>query len=54
MPRRAESMVIEWSAIHQQELMQNWNQLQNDQPALYTFIAEKAIQNISCNISLYW
>ncbi|GAH17365.1 unnamed protein product, partial [marine sediment metagenome] len=33
MPRRAESMVIEWSAIHQQELMQNWNRLQNDQPA---------------------
>lgn len=33
MPRRAESMVIEWSATHQQELMQNWNRLQNDQPA---------------------
>jgi len=33
MPRRAESMVIEWSATHQQELMQNWNRLKNDQPA---------------------
>ena len=32
--RRAESMVIEWAALHQQELMQNWNRLQDDQPAL--------------------
>ena len=32
--RRAESMVIEWAALHQQELMQNWNRLQDDHPAL--------------------
>ena len=32
--RRAESMVIEWAALHQQELMENWNRLQEDQPAL--------------------
>lgn len=33
LPRRAQSMVIEWAALHQQELMQNWNRLHNDQPA---------------------
>ena len=31
LPRRAESMVIEWAALHQQELMDNWNRLSNDQ-----------------------
>jgi hypothetical protein len=33
LPHRAESMVIEWTALHQHELIQNWNRLQNDQPA---------------------
>ena len=28
---RAASMVIEWAAIHQQELMHNWDRLRNDQ-----------------------
>ncbi len=32
LPRRAESMVIEWAALHQQELMDNWHRLNNDQP----------------------
>ena len=31
LPRRAESMVIEWTALHQQALMDNWNRLRNDQ-----------------------
>jgi hypothetical protein len=33
LPRRAESMVIEWTALHQQELMENWHRLEDDQPA---------------------
>ena len=33
LPRRAESMVIEWAALHQQELTINWQRLHNDQPA---------------------
>ena len=33
LPRRAQSMIIEWTALHQQELMQNWNRLQSDRPA---------------------
>ncbi len=33
LPRRAESLVIEWAALHQRELMQNWHRLHNDQPA---------------------
>jgi hypothetical protein len=33
LPRRAESMVIEWAALHQVELMENWRRLRNDQPA---------------------
>ena len=32
LPNRATSLVIEWAALHQQELMRNWNQLRNDQP----------------------
>ena len=28
LPRRAVSMVIEWAAIHQQELMDNWKRLE--------------------------
>ncbi len=31
LPRRAESMVFEWAALHQQELMDNWDRLNNDQ-----------------------
>ena len=31
LPRRAESMVFEWAALHQQELMDNWNRLDRDQ-----------------------
>jgi hypothetical protein len=33
LPNRAASMVIEWAALHQQELMRNWQSLQNQQPA---------------------
>ncbi len=33
LPRRAESLVIEWAALHQQELLENWNYLQIDFPA---------------------
>ena len=33
LPRRAESMVIEWSALHQHELMVNWARLQGNQSA---------------------
>ena len=32
LPNRATSMAIEWAAIHQQELMDNWHRLRNDQP----------------------
>lgn len=30
LPRRAISMVIEWAAVHQQELMRNWQRLETD------------------------
>ena len=33
LPRRAESMIIEWAALHQLELMENWRRLRNDQSA---------------------
>ncbi len=33
LPRRAESMVIEWAALYQRELMENWHRLRNDQSA---------------------
>ncbi len=33
LPARAASMVFEWAALHQRELMQNWRRLRNDQPA---------------------
>jgi hypothetical protein len=33
LPRRAESMVIEWAALHQQALVENWERLQANQPA---------------------
>jgi hypothetical protein len=31
LPNRAVSMVLEWAALHQRELMQNWQRLRNDQ-----------------------
>ena len=31
LPRRAESMAIEWAAIHQRELIENWQRLSSDQ-----------------------
>ncbi|MCL4265094.1 MAG: DUF4160 domain-containing protein [Anaerolineae bacterium] len=33
LPRRTLSMVFEWSALHQRELMQNWVRLQTNQRA---------------------
>jgi hypothetical protein len=30
-PRRALGMVLEWAASHQQELLDNWDRLRNDQ-----------------------
>jgi uncharacterized protein DUF4160 len=32
LPNRAISMVVEWAALHPQELMENWHRLRNDQP----------------------
>ena len=32
LPNRAASLVFEWAALHQRELMLNWHQLRNDQP----------------------
>lgn len=32
--RRAVSLVIEWAALHQQELLNNWERLRRDQQAL--------------------
>jgi hypothetical protein len=29
---RAVSMVVEWAALHQRELMDNWQRLRTDQP----------------------
>lgn len=31
LPARVRSMVFEWAALHQQELMENWRRLQMDQ-----------------------
>ena len=31
LPRRAVSMVVEWAAIHQHELMDNWQRLRAQQ-----------------------
>jgi len=31
-PRRALGMVVEWAAAHQQELLDNWELLRDDQP----------------------
>lgn len=33
LPNRAASMIFEWAALHQRELMQNWCRLQDDAPA---------------------
>lgn len=33
LPRRAISMVIEWAALHQHELLENWGRLRDSQPA---------------------
>ena len=30
-PRRALGMVLEWAAMHQQELLDNWERLHNDE-----------------------
>jgi hypothetical protein len=30
-PRRALGMVIEWAAVHRQELRENWERMRNDQ-----------------------
>ncbi len=32
LPNRAVSMVLEWAALHQRELMHNWRRLQSNQP----------------------
>lgn len=32
LPRRALSLVIEWAALHQQELLDNWYRLENNRP----------------------
>jgi Domain of unknown function (DUF4160) len=32
--RRAVSLVMEWSALHQEELMENWNRMRRDEPPL--------------------
>ncbi len=31
LPRRAESMVVEWAARYQRELIENWRRLNNDE-----------------------
>lgn len=31
-PRRALGMVLEWAALHQRELLDNWARLHSDQP----------------------
>ena len=32
LPSRAASMVLEWAALHQLELMQNWRRLHSEEP----------------------
>jgi hypothetical protein len=32
LPARIFGFVIEWATLHQEELIQNWNDAQNDQP----------------------
>ncbi|MFN8497565.1 MAG: DUF4160 domain-containing protein [Anaerolineae bacterium] len=31
LPNRARSMVVEWAALHQRELLRNWERLRQDQ-----------------------
>ena len=33
MPNRAVSMVLEWAALHQRELMDDWRRLRTSRPA---------------------
>jgi len=33
LPPRAISMVVEWAALHQHELMNNWERMRTNQPA---------------------
>lgn len=32
LPRRARSMILEWAALHQQELVENWQHAQKQEP----------------------
>lgn len=32
LPARIQGIIIEWASLHQNELMENWNKLQNEQP----------------------
>jgi hypothetical protein len=32
-PKRVKSMVLEWTALHQEELLQNWERCKNMQPS---------------------
>jgi hypothetical protein len=32
LPSRAVSMVLEWAALHQTQLLRNWQRLRNEQP----------------------
>ncbi len=32
LPTRAVSMVLEWAALHQHKLMENWTRLRSEQP----------------------
>jgi hypothetical protein len=34
LPQRALSMVLEWTALHQQELLENWKRLHSNQPPM--------------------
>ncbi len=34
LPQRALSMVVEWAALHQRELLANWERLRHDQPTV--------------------
>jgi hypothetical protein len=34
LPRRAVSMVVEWAALHQHDLMENWQRLKTQQTTI--------------------
>ena len=34
LPSRANSMVIEWAALHQRALLENWERMRADQPVI--------------------